>query len=133
LDFETFLATPWRTVGRDNMRRVTLESPVELWNAKNRSYLALAPGITLNTTYETTIRDPQAFIDNVVDKFGMRRLTASFRNHEVSTKDRTKDFGFYRDYYLNKRWKDELTDTAIAAINRGLDHDLVSRFGYQIL
>ena len=133
LDFETFLATPWRTVGRDNMRRVTLESPIELWNAKNRSYLALAPGITLNATYERTIRDPQAFIDNVVDKFGARRLTASFRNHEVSTKDRTKDFGFYRDYYLNERWKDELTDTAIAAINRGLDRDLVSRFGYQVL
>ena len=133
LDFETFLATPWRTVGRDNMHRVTLKSPVELWNTKNRSYLELAPANTLNTIYETTIRDPQAFIDDVVDRFGIRRSTASFRNHEVSTKDRTKDFGFYRDYYLNERWKDELTDAAISAINRRLDKDLVSRFGYEIL
>lgn len=133
LDFEAFLTTPWRTVGRDNMHRVTLGSPVELWNAKNRSYLALAPASTLNTTYETTIHDPQAFIANVVEKFGTRRVTTSFRNHEVSTKDHTKDFGFYRDYYLNERWKDQLTDAAIAAINRRLDHDLVSRFGYRIL
>ena len=133
LDFETFLATPWRTVGRDNMRRATLESPVELWNAKNRSYLELAPANTLNTTYETTIRDPRAFIDDVVDKFETPRLASSFRNHEVSTKDRDKDFGVYRDYYLNERWKDELADTAIAEINRRLDHDLVSRFGYEIL
>ncbi|MCY3837829.1 MAG: hypothetical protein OXH09_04130 [Gammaproteobacteria bacterium] len=133
LDFEAFLVTPWRTVGRDNMRRVTLGSPVELWNAKNRSYLELAPAHTLNTTYETTIRDPQAFVDDLVDKFAVRRVTASFRNHEVSTKDRSKDFGFYRDYYLNERWKDELTDTAIAAINQRLDHDVACRFGYDIL
>ena len=42
LDFLTFLQTPWRTFGRDNMGRARLASPVELWNAKNRAYLALA-------------------------------------------------------------------------------------------
>ena len=60
-------------------------------------------------------------------------MTASFRNHDISTKDRNKDFGFYRDYYLNERWRDELTDAAIALINQRLDHDMASRFGYDTL
>ena len=133
LDFETFLQTTWRTVGRDNMGGTTLPSPIELWNAKNRSYLALDSRNTLNTTAEGILADPKAFVDRIADGFGVGRSNGYFRNHEASTKERGKRFGDYRDYYLNERWRGDLTEGAVATINRSLDRELLDHYGYSRL
>ena len=100
IDFETFLRTPWQTVGRDNMRRVTLETPVHLWNAKCRSYLGLENAVHIR--YQDVLEAPEAFIDRLVDTFGLPRSPACFTNRTRSTKDPSRNFGWYRDYYLNE-------------------------------
>ena len=130
LDFETFLATPWRTVGRDNMRRARLANPVELWNRKNRAYLDL-PG-ALNVTYESVLGDPKAFVDRVSGRFGIEKTAAYWRNHQPSTKEPGKTFAFYRQYYLGEWWRASLSAPAVEVINAALDWDLAARFGYAI-
>ena len=131
LDLETFLATPWRTVGRDGLGRITLPSPVELWNAKNRAYVALGEG-AMNVSYEDVLRDPRSVVDRVADRFGIAKAPEYFRNPIEPTKDPGRGFAFCRDYYLNERWRRALPSRAVRAINRELDVELARRFGYEI-
>ena len=39
----------------------------------------------------------------------------------------------YRDYYLNERWREELSSEAIDLINTTLDRELMDYFGYELL
>jgi len=131
-DFETFLVTPWKTVARDNSKSV-LVSPIELWNIKNASYLRLVDFNGLNLTTEGTIQDPQAVIEEISGHFSIDRLTPQFRNYEKSTKDSSKDFAWYQDYYLNEKWRKDLSGQAITIINKSIDRNLMRHFGYKIL
>lgn len=132
LDFEEFLKTPWRTVGRDNIGR-TLKGPVELWNIKNFSYLQLAGSDTLNITTEDIFKDPEAVIDKVSSQFAVDRLSDDFTNYERSTKNESKDTHYYRDYYLNEKWRNKLSEEAISIINESVDKSLMGAFGYKVL
>jgi len=100
-DFETFLATPWKTVARDNCESV-LANPVELWNIKNASYLQLTDFNGLNLTTESTV-------------------------------DSSKDFAWYQDFYLNEKWRNDLSERAAAIISESVDQNLMNHFGYKIL
>jgi len=131
-DFETFLTTPWKTVARDNCERV-LASPVELWNIKNASYLLLENFDGLNLTTESTVQDPQAVIEKISGHFSIERLAPGFLNYEKSTKDSSKDFTWYQDFYLNEKWRNDLSEQAVAIISRSVDQDLMRHFGYEML
>lgn len=131
-DFLTFLQTPWSAVVRDNTERV-LKNPVELWNVKNSSYLQLLEINGLNFTTESLFVDPAAVIDRIHKKFSIKKISETFINYERSTKDKSKDGNYYRDYYLNEKWRKELPREAIPIINKSLDKDLMSHFGYEIL
>jgi hypothetical protein len=130
-DFETFLQTPWPTVGRDNCPPF-LDNPVALWNIKNASYLPLLELNGLNLTSEQLLIDPAALIKRIASHFRIPMRSGSFRNYLRSTKDASKDFSYYQDYYLNERWRESLSARAIQLINDHLDHDLASHFGYDI-
>lgn len=132
VSFESFLQTPWHTLGRDRTAPL-LNNPVELWNIKNRAYLGLPEGQTLRTRTEDYFEDPAAIIDTISRTFSIRRKSPEFINYERSTKDQSKDSAYYRDYYLNERWREKLSADAIGLINASLDKDLVSRFGYRVL
>lgn len=131
-DFHTFLRSPWKTVGRDNYESV-LRDPVELWNIKNKSYLRLKSLETANITSESVLADPKALIDRLSDSFSIPKSDNYFSNLDESTKEKSKNFDYYRDYYLNERWKDELSDESISIINSRLDRNLVDYFGYELL
>ena len=131
-DFETFLATPWKTVARDNCESA-LASPVELWNIKNASYLLLEDFNGLNLTTESTVQNPQAVIEKISGHFSIDRLAPGFLNYERSTKDSGKDFAWYQDYYLNEKWRDDLSEHSVAIISRTVDQDLMRHFGYEVL
>jgi len=130
--FEEFLKTPWLTVGRDNLKR-TLKSPIELWNIKNSSYLQLAGPNTLNITTESIFEDPEAVIDTISSRFSVNTLSNGFVNYENSTKNESKDTSYYRDYYLNEKWRNKLSAEAISIINVSVDKPLMDAFGYQVL
>ena len=131
-DFETFLQTPWKTVARDNCENL-LASPIALWNIKNASYLQLANLNGLNITTESTVQDPQSVIEKISDHFSIDRLSGEFLNYEKSTKDETRNFSYYQDYYLNEKWRDGLSDQAVATISGAVDRNLMRHFGYKVL
>ena len=129
---EAFLRTPWHTLGRENTTG-TVADPVALWNLKNASYLQLPEQRTLHLTSESTLLDPVDVIKTLSDRFGYKR-SKEFYDYEQSTKKRAdRDGDYYRDYYLNERWRAELSDQAIAIISAGLDPALMERFGYELL
>ncbi len=133
LSFEEFLTTPWQTTGRDGTKE-TVSNPVELWNLKNGSYLNLNQGFpALNLRYEDVLCDPQRAMKQVESEFKLQRSTPEFRNYERSTKETSKDSAYYKDYYLNERWREKLSADAVEVINSCLDQELVQRFGYQLL
>lgn len=131
-DLVTFLRTPWKTVRRDNCESI-LPDPIELWNIKNKSYLRLKSVDAANITSESVLADPKALIDSLSDSFSISRSDNYFSNLNESTKDKNKNFDYYNDYYLNERWREELSDESISIINRRLDRNLVEYFGYQLL
>lgn len=131
-NFEDFVQSPWRTVVRDNTDRV-LENPIQLWNIKNRAYLELPEAVALNTTSEAVLEDPARIIGEIAHRFSISRLSGRFVDYIQSTTEAGKSREFYRDYYLAERWRDEISDDAIAAINRFVDRQIMHRFGYREL
>lgn len=131
-DFETFLCSPWKTVDRDNCGEL-LGSPVALWNIKNASYMALADLNGLNLTTESTMQGPAAVIEKISDHFSIDRRSDRFINYEKSTKDASKNFAYYQDYYSNEHWRDMLSAEAISIISEAVDKNLMSHFGYEVL
>ncbi len=132
LSFEEFLCTPWKTVRRDNCPKI-LSNPVELWNLKNRSYLQLAGFNSLNITTESLFKNPKAVIDNICTLLSIYQSSNHFVNLEASTKDSSKNFTFYQDYYLNEKWQDNLSENTISLINQNVDKKLMDHFGYNVL
>ena len=132
LDFETFLQRPWETIGRDNVK-VSLKSPIELWNIKNLSYLHLKELNGLNIKTESIFEHPGNIIEQISHHFSIKKLSDKFINYDRSTKDESKDSKYYRDYYLNETWRNKISSEAIAIINGTIDKKLMSHFNYNLL
>jgi len=130
--FEEFLTSPWKTVGRDNTQK-SLKNPIELWNIKNNSYLQLQEFNVLNITTESIFIDAGKIICEISDRFSVPRKHECFVDYERSTKDKGKDGNYYRDYYLNEKWKNKLSEKEISIINQSLDMNLMNYFDYKIL
>lgn len=131
--FVDFLKTPWKTVRRESCAKI-LESPIDLWNIKNESYAKLADLDCMHVTVEAMLGDPPLLMRSISERLRVPMLSGGFVNYERSTKgDEKKNFDYYRDYYLNERWRDELPREAIPIINARLDASLVGRFGYELL
>ena len=136
--FEEFLRTPWKTVGCERVPQL-VPTPVDLWNVKNAAYLRLKETVpALNVKYEDILEDPAGLIKLIATTFSMGRTSDRFQEYIESTKagwaemdpDSDKDSNYYRDYYLNERWKSKLSPEAIALINERLDGGLMDHFEY---
>lgn len=133
MDFETFITSPWKTVGRDNLRK-KVSSPVELWNIKNGSYLQLKDNFsTESIRYEDLLDDPQALTVLICKNLSIDLKFDKFKNYKKSTKEKAKDTHFYRDYYLKERWKAKLSKSSISLINEQLDEEIMHFFRYEKL
>lgn len=132
-DFETFLTSTWKTLPQENAPE-EISSPVELWNIKNSSYIQLKDHLpTLNVKYETLISEPGQFLELLSKNFAYKWKVSRFKNQERSTKEKDKDLDFYRDYYLNEKWKEKLSHRSKSIINNQLDDNLMKYFNYQKL
>ena len=130
--FEEFLRIPWTTVYRERVRQ-EVANPIELWNLKNQSYLQLGSLQAVNLSAESILEDPEAIITDLAQNFSIPRSTDSFVNFEESTKYESRDSSYYRDFYLQERWRSDLSSEAIAIINDQLSADLMQHFGYEFL
>ena len=137
-DFETFLTTPWAKVKRENVAG-DIPGPVELWNIKNASYIQLQRKLpVLNLTFEKLLENPEQVLHQIGRQFHVEWKVDSFINYEQSAKrfhveDESKSTQFYRDYYLNEKWKSEMSPLLISIINARLDDDVMNHFGYERL
>lgn len=132
--FEDFLSTPWPLVARDRCSANTLETPIQLWNIKNRSYIGLRSyARTVPLTYENLLRDPAPLIEAIAESCGAIRKSTSFTNYRISTKDPDRNWIIYSNYYLKEEWKKEISKKSIDIINKNIDHDIMNFFGYSVI
>ena len=104
------------------------------WNLKNRSYLNLPEARTLHLNTESTFSDAAATIEQIATRFNIEKLEREFVDFTRSTKKSSgRDGDYYRDYYLNEKWRGELSTRAIKLINQDIDHELVEYYGYTLL
>ncbi|MBT4488529.1 MAG: hypothetical protein HOC72_13370 [Rhodospirillaceae bacterium] len=132
--FEVFLTSPWQPVGREGVSQ-DFRDPVDVWNRKNRSYLALrklAP--CLNLKYEDLVQDPESVVENIANTFGLRRRASHFENIDVSLQGAPgQTFASYQDFYLKEAWRDQYTRALIGLVNERLERAVMERFGYDML
>lgn len=133
VDFLEFLQRPWLTVGRENAP-ASYPTPMDLWNDKSAANLRLKdrlPAVSLR--YEDLLDDPRQVVSTIAETFGIAWKGPEFRNLDESTKESTKDFSWYRDYYLNERWRADLPPGAAALITPRLNEKTVRAHGYEVL
>lgn len=133
-DLGQFLIEPWVTAKRDNCPSI-LNSPIELWNLKTDGYKQLAKQHTvLRIRYEDVIDNPENFLSNVAEYLEKKPKKFTFLNMSAKEDDvGKKDFDYYRDYYLNQKWQEKLTNEHIKTINHFLDPIIVQEAGYTML
>jgi len=131
---EEFLTTPWNPVRRDRIGDRTV-TPIELYNAKLQSYLGLIEKLDRadHRHFELT------FESFAIDQLAVFECLRPFLKDpadlpqplERSTKDRSRDKDFYRDYYGRELWKKDIGDDARALMNEGVDWAVANEFGYE--
>ena len=127
-----FVEQPWRTLRREHLPRV-VDGPAQLWQMKVASYQSIADKIpSIAIRYEDLLRDPEAVVAGLGKELKLP-VRGQWRNIEASAKGDIKGFSDYRDYYLNERWKGDLTPEITGAITRRLEAPTLERFGYQVL
>ena len=85
------------------------------------------------TRYEDVLSDPREMIGRISREFSYSWKGNGFTNLEESTKEKSKSYAFYRQYYLGEEWKEELSPNSIAVINEKLDPRVLRHFGYERL
>jgi hypothetical protein len=131
LDFEAFLTSPLQTMRCENSPS-TFKNPVELWNLKNASYIQLGKGFsTINLTYEALLSNPKATIEFIKQELRCQLRTQQFIDIEQSVKGDRKTSQDYKNYYLDRKWKKELTLNSISIINDFLDDEILEYFDYE--
>ncbi|MDP6953916.1 MAG: hypothetical protein QGF53_14275 [Alphaproteobacteria bacterium] len=110
--FEEFLTTPWQPVGREGVAG-PFQNPVDLWNRKNRSYLALSGfARCLNLKYEDLVRDPGSAVERIARTFDLPGLSGQFQNIVSSLQGAPgKTFESYRKYYDKPTFPVKITVT----------------------
>lgn len=134
--FTDFLRKPWEVRGRDNHSGSQFESPIALWNEKNRSYRQLKEALGAKVThlnYETLLADPVQFVTDLATSLQLTLKNETVTNVEKSAKGEKKGFTDYKAYYLGEEWKQQLSAEDIQFINAGLDKEVVAYFGYELI
>ena len=132
-DFAAFVRGRWQTVGRERLNRIEC-TPVELYNLKLASYLPFMAQLDRAGIPRVTVR----FEDFVADQAAVfERLRPHLCGPaetpvliEDSTKEKRKDRAFYRDYYGNHRWRDDIAPADRDYIDAHIDWSVAGRFGY---
>ena len=130
--FEDFLAEPWETVDREHAP-LRFANPIEMWNQKNASYLALDEYARVRRIrYEDLFEDPFLLLDRLCHEHGLAQAGSHFENIDSATKghDRGKAFADYRDDHLKERWRGELDSSSVRFINQRLSEIVMSRWDY---
>jgi hypothetical protein len=135
-DFASFLTTPWVLVRRDNLGRGTV-LPSDLFSLKARSHLSLMERLSKRNIPWRVVRFEDFVISQTSTFSSLRGILAAPATNptivERSTKDKSKDYKYYRDYYGEERWMEEISDSCAELIRRSIDWGIVRDYGYSAL
>jgi len=129
-----FITQKWTTRKRDLCNKKHLESPIFLWNIKNKAYLNLKNKVSkkvINITYEELLENPELCIQNIASKGNIEFVADKFQNHLTSTKDSKLTFDNYKEYYLKEKWENDFSKNDFAYINTKVDQELMACFNYK--
>lgn len=129
--FEEFLQLPYEPLRREGMKDKSVSMP-ELWNIKNRAYTELAFDRSINIASEAILADQKSVVRKICTLSHISLKSDQVKEHLVSTNDTSKDTESYRDYYLNERWKKEISPRAAQLINEQLDLKILETLGYEV-
>ena len=110
-EFGEFIQCEWRTSGRERLNRRTF-SPVELYEKKLLHYRKFMHRLEENNItyslirFEDLIRDQESEYQKI-KKF-LDSPLENFRELKRSTKNRPTDLDYYKNYYNNALWINEI-------------------------
>jgi Sulfotransferase domain len=111
--------------------------PVEMWNRKYQSYLALPTYVpqTAFVRYEDLIRSPEAELGKIAGQLGLAKGLQWFTDESrtISHTEGVKEKSFHSEYYLSEKWKKELNALDLAYINQKIDQQVMAKLGYPLL
>lgn len=127
---EEFVDYPWQTYGRENLGGVMLDSPIDLWNIKVRSYFDFSANNerVMIVRYEDMLADPAAFFARVgalgVPMRRRQEIVGSDKRGELSLEE-------YRDKYSDENMRASVPLAVREAVEKRADAELVERLGYK--
>lgn len=128
---QEMIDSKWNTLPRERAPSA-YRGIVEMWNAKARSYLQLPKDRTCIVKYEDLLASPEEVIDSCCRRAGLARV-GDFKNFMQSTKNSSKNFRDYRDYYLNEKWRTKIGRREMAEVSRRLDRSVMAKLRYKII
>ncbi len=109
--------------------------PVEVWNRKMAGYFTLMDAATRAkiVKYEDFLQDEEGMLRSIATdlEIGQRPDFVSIERGAKGDADVSRQY--YIDYYMQQKWREKLNPTLVQTINAQLDHDLVTRLGYEVI
>jgi hypothetical protein len=133
-NFREFLEKRWKTVQREGLGRAEITAPA-LYNLKAQAFADLQPRLNnVGATYSVVRHE-----DFAIDQGGvfaglapyLLEPSSEFCALESSTKDKEKTRAFYKNYYGNELWREEIDAECAALIREQIDWSAVESYGYQ--
>lgn len=129
-----FLNRRWRTVQRERMQGKEITA-IELYNAKmvgfrNFQSRLLTAGASYSVVKQEDFAMDQAAVFERL-RSHLVEPTANFTPLKASTKETAKNADYYRDYYGQQRWRNEIDAASMTLINDQIDWQLVADIGYE--
>lgn len=133
LSFSEFLRSDIVPLSRENLKDQKKINIIELWNIKNRSYLAIEHPYKLNLKSIDLITNTESILSFIKNHFSINYTSGKFEDYSRSTKDKSKDKLYYLNYYKNELWRDKLSEADYAFINDSLDQAVMDSFGFNYI
>lgn len=131
---EDFLDFDWHLVGRDNLPYRSL-TPLQLYEEKLKSYLALMEqaqeeGFVVEVVrFEDIVLRQETVYNNIAAH--LEDPAPTFAPLNTSTKSKDKNIDFYKKYYGNELWREEI-GPVMPQITRRISKELFGTFSYQL-
>lgn len=133
INLPDFLNKRWTTVARERLEQKDV-SATQLYNIKLASFLEFQSKLTAAGMPFSVVRQEDFAMDQerVFARLAphLTAPSAQFESLKASTKESSKDSAYYKDYYGNERWREDLDPQSTARIVAEIDWSLAESLQY---
>lgn len=132
MEFDEFLSTPWPLSERDNLGAGPLETPIQLWTDKMRSYVQLlgAADNVIHIRYEDLLSDFTAQMDRIAEYIPAINNGYGNVRRSIKASDNLRFEDYARRYKYHKI-KTDYKKRDLDFIYRKVDDDVMDALGYR--